>query len=186
MKTKFIMYVAAFFMVLVSCEKEALVEAEIQEVPLHLKVDDQKAKQVLSFKAHLSGDQEVPSADTKATGQAIFKLSKDGTELEYKVIVANIENVTMAHIHLAPAGVNGGVVAWLYPDSAPPQLIPGRTNGILAEGIITSADLVGALAGQSLQDLVDQMTAGQTYVNVHTTQFPGGEIRGQISANNSK
>ena len=186
MRTKFIMYVAAFFMVLVSCEKEALVEAEIQEVPLHLKVDSQKAKQVLSFKAHLSGDQEVPPAETKATGQTIFKLSKDGTELEYKLIVANIENVRMAHIHLGPAGANGPVVAWLYPDAPPAQLIPGRTNGILAEGTITSADLVGTLAGASLQDLIDLMTAGQTYVNVHTDQYPGGEIRGQISANNSK
>lgn len=185
MKTKFILYVAAFFMVLVSCEKEAL-EAEIQEVPLHLKVDQHKAKKVLSFKAHLSGDQEIPRAETNATGQTIFKLSKDGTELEYKLIVANIENVTMAHIHVAPAGANGGVVAWLYPDSAPPQLIPGRTNGILAEGIITSADLVGSLAGATLQDLIDLMIAGQTYVNVHTSQYPGGEIRGQISANNYK
>jgi hypothetical protein len=185
MRTRIILYVAAFFMVLVSCEKEAL-EAEIQEVPLHLKVDQNKAKQVLSFKAHLSGDQEVPPAETNATGQTIFKLSKDGTELEYKLIVANIENVTMAHIHVAPAGANGGVVAWLYPDSAPPQLIPGRTNGVLAEGIITSADLVGSLAGASLQDLIDLMTAGQTYVNVHTSQYGGGEIRGQISANNSK
>lgn len=178
-------YLAAFFLIFVSCEKEAI-EAEIQEVPLQVKVDNEKAKQVLTFKAHLSGDQEVPPAETNATGQTIFKLSKDGTSLEYKLIVANIHNVRMAHIHLAPVGVNGGVVVWLYPDSPPPQLIEGRVNGILAEGTITSEDLVGDLAGESLQDLIDLMTAGETYVNVHTDQYPGGEIRGQISANNKK
>lgn len=183
MKTKIIIYVAAVAMLLFSCEKEAL-EAEIQEVPLHLKIDNAKAQQVLTFKAHLSGDQEVPPAETNATGQTNFKLSKDGMELEYKLIVANIENVRMAHIHVAPVGANGGVVAWLYPDGPPPQIIPGRTDGILAQGTITAGDLVGALKGASLQDLIDLMTEGQTYVNVHTDQYPGGEIRGQISANN--
>ena len=133
-----------------------------------------------NFVAHLSGGEEVPPADTKATGQAKFQLSKDGTELSFRVNVANIENVTQAHIHLAPAGENGGVVAWLYPDAPPQQLIPGRTQGTLAKGTITAGDLVGSFAGQGLDALVEAMEAGDTYVNVHTSQFPGGEIRGQI------
>jgi hypothetical protein len=103
-------------------------------------------------------------------------------ELRYKLIVANLDNVRMSHIHLAAHGVNGGVVVWLYP-SAPPMLpIPGTTNGILAEGVITSANLVGALAGQTVADLVNHLKAGNAYANVHTDQFPGGEIRGQIQA----
>jgi hypothetical protein len=131
-----------------------------------------------NFRTHLSGEEEVPAVDTRATGQAIFQLRSDG--LHYKLIVANIENVTMAHIHQAPAGANGPVVAWLYPDGPPPELIPGRFNGVLAEGVITSDDLVGPLAGQTLDDLLDAIRAGNTYVNVHTSQFPGGEVRGQI------
>jgi hypothetical protein len=71
-------------------------------------------------------------------------------------------------------------VAFLYPDAPPAQLIPGRSNGVLAEGVITADDLIGPLAGQSLDDLLDQIRAGNVYVNVHTTQFPGGEVRGQI------
>jgi hypothetical protein len=133
-----------------------------------------------NFTASLKGRNEVPAVETNAQGQAIFHLSKDGTELHYKLIVANIENVTQAHIHLAPAGENGGVVAWLYPGSPPAQLIPGRSDGILAEGTITADDLVGALAGASLSDLVDAMESGGAYVNVHTTAYPAGEIRGQI------
>jgi hypothetical protein len=133
-----------------------------------------------NFRAHLSGSEEVPPADTRAQGQAIFQLSKDGTELSYKLIVANIENVTMAHIHLAPRGQNGPVVVWLYPEGPPPQLISGRFNGVLAEGVITEADLVGPLAGASFDDFIAEIRAGKTYVNVHTSQFPPGEVRGQI------
>ena len=133
-----------------------------------------------NFTAPLSGGQEVPPADTNATGVAQFKLDKDGTELRYRLNVANIENVTQAHIHLGARGVNGPVVAWLYPEGPPPQLIPGRTNGTLATGTITADDLVGQLESESLDALLDEIRAGNAYVNVHTSQFPGGEIRGQI------
>jgi hypothetical protein len=133
-----------------------------------------------NFVAPLSGAEEVPPVETRARGLAKFQLSKDGSEIHYRLIVANIENVVQAHIHVAPAGVNGPVVVWLYPAAPPAQLIPGRFNGVLAEGTITGGDLVGPLAGASLEDLVDAMRDGNTYVNVHTSQFPGGEVRGQI------
>ncbi len=137
-------------------------------------------QKVMNFRAHLSGDEEVPAVETNATGQAIFQLSKDGMELSYKIIVANIENVRMSHIHLGPAGSTGGVVVWLYPSGPPPVVLPGTTNGILAEGVITAGNLTGVLAGQPLWDLVEAMMNGGTYVNVHTDANPGGEIRGQI------
>ncbi len=134
-----------------------------------------------NFRAHLAGSYEVPVNNSRAQGQAIFQLNNAGDELSYRLNVANTENVTQAHIHLGAAGVNGGVVVWLYPAAPPAQLIPGRTNGALATGVITSANLVGSLAGGSLSTLVAHIEAGTAYVNVHTTQFPPGEIRGQIS-----
>ncbi len=133
------------------------------------------------FRAQLSGAQEVPPVETLSRGQAIFRMSRDGNELHFKLIVANLRDVRMAHIHLAQAGVNGPVVAWLYPGGPPPVEIPGRFSGVLAEGTITAADLVGPLAGMTLGDLADAMRAGDTYVNVHTAAYPGGEIRGQIT-----
>ncbi|MFH5832767.1 CHRD domain-containing protein [Halalkalibaculum sp. DA3122] len=133
-----------------------------------------------NFRAHLKGSNEVPPVETDAQGQAIFQVSKDGSSIDYKLIVANIENVLMAHIHNAPSGQNGGVVVWLYPQAPPPQLIEGQTQGILAEGTITADELVGSLEGQTLDALISEMKAGNTYVNVHTTQNPPGEIRGQI------
>jgi hypothetical protein len=138
------------------------------------------ANSAKNFRTHLTGAEEVPAVETQAQGQAIFKLSADGTELHYKLIVANIENVLMAHIHLGEAGENGPVVVWLYPDGPPPQLIEGRFQGVLAEGVITAGDLVGLLAGGNMADLIAEIEAGNAYVNVHTEQFPGGEVRGQI------
>ena len=135
-----------------------------------------------NHRAHLTGDAERPVPnDSKAQGQAIFQISDDGTEIHYKLIVANIENVTQAHIHCC-AGTEGtaGVVVWLYPSAPPAQLIPGRSQGVLAEGVITQSSLVGSLAGQSLSVLLDRIASGLAYVNVHTSQFPPGEVRGQI------
>lgn len=133
------------------------------------------------FIAHLTGAEEVPPVDTRAQGQAMFRLSPDGSELSYRLIAANIVDVLMAHIHNAPAGENGGVVVWLYPeDGPPPELIEGRFNGVLATGVITADDLIGDLAGGTMDDLVALMRAGGAYVNVHTSANRPGEIRGQI------
>jgi hypothetical protein len=137
---------------------------------------------VMTMTTPLSGDEEVPAVDTHARGVAIIKLNQDG-DLTYKLNVANIENVLQSHIHVAPADANGPVVAFLYPDGPPPVLIPGRFGGTLASGTITDADLVGPLAGGTVEDLLDEIRAGTAYVNVHTVQNPGGEIRGQIPGN---
>lgn len=160
-----------------SCDTADIEDAVQGEIVL------KSAQQAKNFRAHLSGDQEVPANESIAQGQATFQLSKDGTELSYKLIVANLEDLHMAHIHRAAAGVNGGVVVWLYPAGPPPAMISGTTNGILAEGTIKAANLRGSLAGQPLSTLINEMSAGNTYVNVHTMLFPGGEIRGQISGN---
>jgi len=133
-----------------------------------------------NFTANLSGNESVPPINTMAKGNATFNLSDDGKVLHYKLMVENIENVTQAHIHLAPAGMNGSVVVWLYPSMPPAVLIPGTFSGLLAEGNITSANLTGPLAGQPLNALLEAMTKENTYVNVHTNKYPAGEIRGQI------
>jgi hypothetical protein len=141
-----------------------------------------------NYNTHLTGDNEVPVRVTNAQGQAIFSLSGDGTALEYRLIATNIENVVAAHIHVGPVGENGPVVAFLY-GNAPAG--GGLTNGVLATGTITAADLVGPLEGQPLSALVAEIEAGNAYVNVHTNDgvdppntgagdFPGGEIRGQL------
>ena len=150
-----------------------------------------------NFGTPISPGEEVMPAGvvntSQARGNAIFHLNAAGTELSYKLIVANIENVFQAHIHRGPAGVNGPIVVWLYPSTAP---VPGpfgggRLDGVIAEGTITAANLVGPLAGQPLSVLLDLLRNGGAYVNAHTNDgvaptntgpgdFPGGEVRGQV------
>ena len=89
-----------------------------------------------------------------------LQLNADGTELQYKLIVANIENVIAAHLHLAPAGTNGPVVVTLY--SGPPT--DGRFNGVLAEGVITAEDLEGPMSGMTIADLVAEIESGNIYM----------------------
>ena len=151
-----------------------------------------------NFGTHLKGRYEVPLRATDAQGQAIFRVADDRQSIDYKLIASNIDNAFMAHIHMTPPGVDplttsGGIVVWLFPSTAtvPGPLGSGRHDGVLAEGTITAANLVGALAGHPLSDLLAAIADGRTYVNVHTNDgvdgtntgpgdFPGGEIRGQL------
>lgn len=93
-----------------------------------------------------------------------------------------IRNVNQGHIHLGSEDENGPVVAWLYPqDTREPETLEGLNREfVLAEGTLTEEDLVGPFEGESLDALAEAMTDGGTYVNVHSEQNPGGEIRGQI------
>lgn len=152
-----------------------------------------------NFGTPLSAAEEVMPAgvvnNSLARGTAIFQLNEAGDTLTYQLIVANIENVFMAHIHRGPAGANGGIVVWLYPSTAAVQgpAGQGRIDGVIAEGTITAGNLVGSLAGQPLGALLAEIRTANTYVNVHTNDglaptntgpgdFPGGEIRGQAEA----
>lgn len=127
--------------------------------------------QAQKFTASLSGSQEVPPNTSTAKGWAWFKPM--GDTVWYKVNATGIDKVTMAHIHNAKAGENGDPIAMLQIKSSGPTL---------AEGNITTSDLMGSLAGKSIADLVGKMQSGETYVNVHTEANPNGEIRGQIAS----
>jgi len=138
--------------------------------------------------ATLSGAEEVPARPTLARGEATFHRSADGNSLTYRLIVANIQNVVASHIHIGAAGTNGPVAVFLFGPAVPGG---GRLDGVIAEGVITAANLIGPLAGATLDDLIAAMQAGNAYVNVHTNDgiglpntgpgdFPGGEVRGQI------
>jgi CHRD domain-containing protein len=141
-----------------------------------------------NYSVHLNGGTEVPANASKAVGQVKLRLSADGASLDYTLITANLDNPIAAHIHLGPPGVNGPVVAFLFGPGAPGA---GTANGLLAEGTITAANLVGPLDGQPLSALIDALNAGNAYVNVHTNDgvpptgtgpgdLPGGEIRGNL------
>lgn len=134
----------------------------------------------------LGGEAEVPPVDTEGTGATLLRVGTDGESVHYVLLVARVEDVTQAHIHLGSPEENGPVVAFLFgredEDGNPVEpLDQGVTeNGVLAEGTITAANLVGPLEGATIADLVDELESGNTYVNVHTEDVPSGEVRGQL------
>jgi hypothetical protein len=189
------MFVALGALLFVACADRPT-EPELFDLPVFNRGPHGGGAAVTNFGAPLSSGEEVTEIDlvftSPARGNAIFQLDRHGT-LSYQLIVANIENVTMAHIHVGAAGTNGPVVVWLYPSTAVGAGPPGggRLQGVIARGTITESDLVGMLAGEPLGALIDLVRAGLAYVNVHTDDgvappntgpgdFPGGEVRGQL------
>jgi hypothetical protein len=127
---------------------------------------------VTVFAALLSGANEVPPRATAASGAAGFNL--EGGTVTYSIEVHGLPNVIGAHIHSGAAGVNGPIrVRFL---DAPVTAPLSAGNGVLIEGSFTAANVTGVTFDQ----LIEQMRAGNAYVNVHSPTYPGGEIRGQL------
>jgi len=136
--------------------------------------------------ANLSGKHEVSARDTQAVAVATFKLRADGTQLQFKINVANLDNAVAAHIHCAAVGVNCPVGVTLFGGA------PGGSGvqGTLVKGTISAPDPANGCDWTNLA-MVAAMETRNTYINVHTNDrvppidtrpgdFPGGEIRGQV------
>jgi hypothetical protein len=112
------------------------------------------------FAAMLDGSQETPSpivTNAKGTGWAVLR--NDGSEIEYSVTVAGLSsNLTAAHFHNAPAGVGGGVV-----------------QGITFSDSTSTGSWIGFSDNN-----ISELLKNRLYFNIHSTNNPGGEIRGQL------
>jgi hypothetical protein len=138
--------------------------------------------------ARLEGYQEVPAVSTTGHGRFSAHIDDDAQTIEWQLSYSDLEGnlvtdgaVTASHIHVGQRGVNGGVSAFFCGGGGKPAC---PAEGELS-GVITPADVVGP-AGQGVEagsfaELVRAIRAGKTYVNVHTTRWPGGEIRGQVN-----
>lgn len=132
-----------------------------------------------TFDTRLSGDNEVPAVASNGSGYASITLSEEGSSIDYRLYVNGLDDVVQAHIHVGPEGENGPVAAFLFGPADPPV----APDGLLAEGTITQTDLIatpGVFNGTMAQ-FVELIRSGDTYVNVHTTVYPAGEIRGQLA-----
>jgi CHRD domain-containing protein len=134
--------------------------------------------QTVNMIATLTGAEENPPTLTGAVASADFAVDTDNREIQVNLRIFNIPTGTTAgHIHAGPRGVNGPVVL-NFP-------IPvGRS------GDITLSFRVGGTTGvfiprpevgiNTIDDIIQTIVGGGAYANIHTTAFPGGEIRGQI------
>ena len=140
--------------------------------------------QTPTFHAQLNGYQEVPSVSSTGFGDFEAKLVDDAT-LHYVFTYGGLEggNSLFAHVHFGERAVNGGVSFFLCGGSTKPDPCPNVEGTV--EGDVTAADVVGP-NGQGIElgsfaEILRAMRAGHGYANIHTTRWPGGEIRGQIN-----
>ena len=139
------------------------------------------------FRAVLLDTEEVPAVSTVGHGGFGLRLSPDGTALHYQLAYDALEgDVTQAHIHVGQEDVNGGIAAFLCSNlgNGPAGTQPCPAPPATISGIITAADVVGpasqGVAAGELDELVRAIRRGVAYANVHSTKFPGGEVRSQI------
>lgn len=145
----------------------------------------------------LTGYQEVPSVSTTGNGEFNARISNDGSQIDWELSYNDLEGaVQQAHIHIGNVGVNGGISVFLctnlgngpagtQPCPAPPATISGT---IVAADVSPNIPATLAARNQGLNtgeigELIKAIRAGATYVNVHSTTWPGGEIRSQIDGN---
>jgi hypothetical protein len=113
------------------------------------------------FTSTIGRSQEVP-AIPEPGGTATMTLNEDGTELTYDISVRGIPEVSAAHFHNAPAGENGGVASPL----------DGSIDG--------DAWVSSGVWSDIPADMADAIRNGEIYINVHTADYGGGEVRGQV------
>ncbi len=152
------------WLVLVMALAGALASAAVLVAPL-------SAQESGTASARLSGAAEVPAVDTTAGGSFTGELG--GGELRF-TLTSDATSISQAHIHLGAADANGGVVAFLFGPADP------TVDGIDVSGTIMTADLIGGAEGDWAA-FEEALIAGNTYVNVHTEMYGGGEVRGQIA-----
>ena len=145
----------------------------------------------------LVGYNEVPAVSTTGNGSFNARISKDESRIDWELKYSDLEGaVQQAHIHIGNVGVNGGISVFLctnlgngpagiQPCPAPPATISGT---IVAADVSPNIPATAAARTQGLNtgeidELIQAIRAGATYVNVHSTTWPGGEIRSQIDGN---
>ncbi len=131
-----------------------------------------------SFAAHLTGPQEVPPTPSTATGDSMFNVTMDEQEIDYTVSLSGINNITDVNLYCARPGTVGPIVVELFNSAT-------ESSNMNYSGMITASDLTD-IAQQcnpnihTMNHLVQAMREGSIYINVLTTQYPDGEIRGQL------
>jgi hypothetical protein len=143
-----------------------------------------------SFGALLTGYEEVPPVFTSGSGIVQVRIS--GNSINYSLSYSNLSSgVTQAHIHFAERPVNGGIIVFLCDNTGrAPRGTPACPNSGTVTGTVTAADVNPpnnpepvTKQGIGTGDIAGLVTAIQhqdAYVNVHTANFPAGEIRGWL------
>lgn len=130
---------------------------------------------LIQFQSSLDGSQHTTPTGSAATGSATLLFDDVANTFDFSLTVTGLflgdlrnvgPNATPLHLHLGAPGVNGGIIA--------EPVLFGALAATATGLSLTSFDVTLAAAN------VASLLAGNTYINVHTNAFPGGEIRGQV------
>lgn len=146
----------------------------------------------------LTGYEETPAAiSTTGNGTFTARISNDESRIDWELSYNDLQGaVQQSHIHFGAKGTTGGISVFLctnlgngpagtQPCPAPPAKISGT---IVAADVSPNIPATAAARAQGLNtgemdELIQAIRAGSTYVNVHSTTWPSGEIRSQIDGN---
>jgi hypothetical protein len=131
------------------------------------------------------GYAENPDISSTASGSFEAKLSDGGDALHYVLSYSGLEgNVLQAHVHFGKTAINGGISFFLCTNLNVPTDDDCPQSGTV-EGDIEAADVLGPVSQGievgNLAEIVAAMRAGHAYANVHSSKWPGGEIRAQLN-----
>jgi len=145
----------------------------------------------------LTGYQEVPSVSTTGNANFTARISNDESRIDWEMSYSDLEGaIQQSHIHFGQKGVNGGISVFLCTNlgNGPAGIQPCPAPPATISGTIVAADVSpnipatapartqGINTGE-LDELIKAIRANVTYVNIHSTLWPGGEIRSQINGN---
>jgi hypothetical protein len=141
----------------------------------------------IAISARMRGLGEVPPNNSKAVGEFRGSISADGTTITYTLTWSGLTTLPLfSHIHFGPTKETGGVMVFLCGGGGKPACTQA-TSG-MASGTINANDIVGpasqgidpAPAGK-FADVIRAIRTSNAYANLHSTKFPGGEVRGPVA-----
>jgi CHRD domain len=144
------------------------------------------------FEARLNSFKTAPSLFTNGKGKTQLRIDYDTNSISYELSYSGLSSpVTQAHIHFAQKGVNGGIIVYLCDNTGlAPRGTPACPNSGTVTGTVTAAAVNPpknplpvtdqGIAPGDFAALIAAIEHHAGYINVHTTNFPAGEIRGQL------
>jgi hypothetical protein len=136
----------------------------------------------------LKSIEEVPAISSAATGFFKATIDAENETITYELKYDGIASPAQAHIHLGQSAVNGGVSVFLCSNTGTPPGAPACPAApAVVSGTLSAANVIGpsdqGLAPGEFAEFVAAIRKGVTYVNVHSSLFRTGEIRGQLDRN---
>jgi len=144
--------------------------------------DDDKGSFKKTRAGMLHGYNEVPAVSSPGSGTFTAEIDADAQKITFDLRYSGLQATAVAaHIHFAQTDVNGGVVAFLCGGGGKPVCpASGTVTGTVVPADVGAGAAAQGIAAGEFAELVAAIRAGRAYVNVHSTTFPGGEIRAQL------